>query len=51
MLKREVGKASAIAKKGRRRWNNEQVTMIERCLTKCRLVVIRQLAQLNTKQL
>jgi hypothetical protein len=43
MLKREVGKTRAIAKKRRRRWDNKHAAMIERYLIEGRLIVIRRL--------
>src|SRR6516165_12618146 len=51
MPKRKVSKASAIAKKERRRWHYEHVATIERCLTERRVIVIGQLAQFNPRKL
>jgi hypothetical protein len=51
MLKREVRKARAIAKEGRRCWDYEHAAMIERCLIKRRLIVIRPLPQFNPRKL
>jgi hypothetical protein len=51
MPKREVGKTRAIAKKRRRRWDYKHAAMIERYLTKGRLIAIRRLVQLNPKKL
>src|SRR5262245_52261733 len=51
MPKREVGKASAIAKERRRCWDYEHGTVIGWCLIERRLIVIRPFAQFNPEKL